>query len=239
MSDKQCDSLKIDESSSSLHSPKKKSKEIDPKTKSSHSQRKPSTISNKTVKGQQTINAAIEAMKRKLSPEKEADTSRDNNENGTNNCIYICNMYMFFLITYFMLYNNILLNSVLLTLYGTHVVVKAQVKKHFCSSEIIIYIYLYISDVPLWCGVRMHLMHKLEYFYKFPIESRVACFVHGLSNCMNRLSCVVLMVICFCMGVVGIVFVWSCLRSVDRILCLFLATLFLVCGVVFTCISPC
>ena len=47
------------------------------------------------------------------------------------------------------------------------------------------------------------------------------------------------MVICFCVGVVGIVFVWLCLHSVDRILCLFLATLFLVCGVVSTCISPC
>ena len=154
------------------------------------------------------------------------------NENGTINCIYICNMYMFFLIRYFMLYNNIPLNSVLLTLNGTHVVVK----KHFCSSEII----CFISDVPLWCGVRMHL--KLEYFFQFPIKSKVACFMHGLSNCRNRPSCVVLMgtmVICFCMGVVGIVFVWLCLRSVDRILCLFLATLFLVCGVVFTCISPC
>ena len=159
------------------------------------------------------------------------------NENGTNYCIYICNMYMFFLITYFMLYNNIFLNSVLLTLNGTHVVVKAQVKKHFCSSEII----CYISVVPLWCGVRMYLMvTKLEYFYQFPIK--VACFMHGLSNCMNRPSCVVLMstmVICFCMGMMGIVFVWLCLRSVDRILCLFLATLFLVCGVVSTCISPC
>ena len=72
------------------------------------------------------------------------------NENGTNYCIYICNMYMFFPITYFMLYNNILLNSVLRTLNGTHVVVKAQVKKHCCSSEILIYIY--ISDVPLWCS---------------------------------------------------------------------------------------
>ena len=79
-------------------------------------------------------------------------------------------------------------------------------------------------------------------FYKFPIKSKVACFMHGLSNCRNRPSCVVLMgtmVICFCMGVVGIGFVWLCLRSVDRILCLFLATLFLVCGVVSTCISPC
>ena len=74
------------------------------------------------------------------------------NENGTNDCICICNMYMFFLITYFMLY-NILLNCVFFTLNGTHVVVKAQVKKHFCSSEII----LYISDVPLLCGVCMHL----------------------------------------------------------------------------------
>ena len=161
------------------------------------------------------------------------------NKNGTNYCICICNMNMFFLVTYFMLYNNILLNSVLLTLNGTHVVVKAQVKKHFCSSEI----FIYISDVPLWCGVRMHLtVTKLEYFYKFPIESKVACFMHGLSNCMNRRSCVVLkgtMVICFCMGVVGIVFVWLCLRSVDRIVCLFLATLFLVFGVVYTCISPC
>ena len=122
------------------------------------------------------------------------------NENGTINCIYICNMYMFFLIIYFMLYNNILLNSVLLTLNGTHVVVK----KHFCSSEII----CFISDVPLWCGVRMHL--KLEYFYQFPIKSKVACSMHGLSNCRNRTSCVVLMgtmVICFCMGVLGIVFV--------------------------------
>ena len=34
-------------------------------------------------------------------------------------------------------------------------------------------------------------------------------------------------------------FVWLCLRSVDSILCLFLTTLFLVCGVVSTCISPC
>ena len=34
-------------------------------------------------------------------------------------------------------------------------------------------------------------------------------------------------------------FVWLCLRSVDHILCLYLATLFLVCGVVSTCISPC
>ena len=67
-----------------------------------------------------------------------------------------------------MLHNNILLNSVLPTLNGTHVVVK----KHFCSSEII----CFISDVPLWCGVRMHL--KLEYFYQFPIKSKVACFMH-------------------------------------------------------------
>ena len=41
-----------------------------------------------------------------------------------------------------MLYNNILLNSVLLTFNDTHGVVKAQVKKHFCSSEIIIHIYI-------------------------------------------------------------------------------------------------
>ena len=77
---------------------------------------------------------------------------------------------------------------------------------------------------------------------QFPIESKVARFMHGLSNCMNRLSCVVLMgtmVIYFCMGVVGFVFVWLCLRSLNRILCLFLATLLLVCGVVSTCISPC
>ena len=89
--------------------------------------------------------------------------------------------------------------------------------------------------MPLWCGVRMHLtITKLEYFYQFPIKSQVACFMHGLSNCMNRPYCVVLMgtmVICFCMGMV---FVWLCLRSVDRILCLFL-----VCCVVSTCISPC
>ena len=93
------------------------------------------------------------------------------NKNGTINCIYICNMYMFFLITYFMLYNNILLNSVLHTLNGTHVVVK----KHFCSSEII----CFISDVPLWCGVRMHLtVTKLEYFFinfLFNPKSRVLC----------------------------------------------------------------
>ena len=122
-------------------------------------------------------------MKRKLSPEKESDISLDNqkvariehndtyhpryivmmaflfrlrlilmdNGYGTNNYIYICNMYMFSLITNFMLYNNILLNSVLLTLNG---------------------IILYISDVPLWSGVRMHLMvTKLEYVYQFPIES--------------------------------------------------------------------
>ena len=122
-----------------------------------------------------------------------------------------------------------LLNSVLPTLNGTHVVVK----KHFCSSEII----CFISDVPLW----MHLtVTKLEYFFQFPVKSKVACFMHGLSNCRNRPSCVVLTgTMVFCMGMVGIVFVWLCRRSVDRILCLFLATLFLVCGVVSTCISPC
>ena len=75
---------------------------------------------------------------------------------------------------------------------------------------------------------------KLEYFYQFPIEY---CFMQGLANCMNRPVRVVLMgtmVIGFCMGVLGIVFLWLCLRSVDRIECLFL-----VCGVVSTCISPC
>ena len=66
------------------------------------------------------------------------------NENGTINCIYICNMYMFFLMACFTLYVNVLLNSVLITLDGTHAVVKAQVKKHYCSSEIYIYIYIYI-----------------------------------------------------------------------------------------------
>ena len=60
------------------------SKKIGPKNKSSNSQRKPSTITNKTVKGQQTIKAAIEAMKRKLSPEKEADTSRNNQKVSRN-----------------------------------------------------------------------------------------------------------------------------------------------------------
>ena len=37
---------------------------------------KPPTMSSDTVKGQKTIKAAIEVMKRKLSPEKESDTSR-------------------------------------------------------------------------------------------------------------------------------------------------------------------
>ena len=69
------------------------------------------------------------------------------NENGTINCIYICNMYMFFHITYFMLYNNILLNSVLLTLNGTHVVVK----KHFCSSKIICFIIIIIIIIYNIC----------------------------------------------------------------------------------------
>ena len=78
LSDKQCDFLKVDESSSSLHSPKNLSKKIGPKNKSSNSQRKPSTITNKTVK------SVIEAMKRKLSPEKEADTSCDNQKVSLN-----------------------------------------------------------------------------------------------------------------------------------------------------------
>ena len=86
----------------------------------------------------------------------------------------------------------------------------------------------------------MHLtVTKLEYFYKFPIESKVACFMHELSNLMNRPFRVVLIgtvVIGYCMGVVGIVFLWLCLRSVDRILCLFLATLFL-CAVSFLHVS--
>ena len=82
--------------------------------------------------------------------------------------------------TCFTLYNNVLLNSVLITLNGTHAVVKVQVKKHYCSSEI----FIYILDVSLWCGVRMHLtVTKLACFCQFPNESAgVACFVHELSN---------------------------------------------------------
>ena len=94
--------------------------------------------------------------------------------------------------------------------------------------------------MSLWCGVRMHLtVTKQEYFYQFSVESKVVYFMHGLSNCMNRIFRVVLigtMVTAFCMGVVGIVLLRLCLRSVDRILCLFHATFFL-CAVSFLHVS--
>ena len=64
-------------SSSSNHS-HSASKKKDKKTKLDNPPRKPSVMPSESVKDQKTIKAAIEAMKRKLSPEKESDTIQHN-----------------------------------------------------------------------------------------------------------------------------------------------------------------
>ena len=64
-------------SSSSNHS-HSTSKKMDKKTKLDNPPRKPSVMPSESVKGQKTIKAAIEAMKRKLSHEKESDPIQDN-----------------------------------------------------------------------------------------------------------------------------------------------------------------
>ena len=48
-------------------------------------------MTSDAVKSQKTINAAIEAMKQTLTPEKEADTSRDNQKISRNERIIIHN----------------------------------------------------------------------------------------------------------------------------------------------------
>ena len=69
---------------SSLHHVRDSSKNTGKKNKANYAQRKPSNMTSDVVKGQKTIKAAIEAMKRKLTPEKEADTSRDNQKISRN-----------------------------------------------------------------------------------------------------------------------------------------------------------
>ena len=79
-SDEQLNYIFEHESSASVHDSQNSSKKMNNKKVN----RKPTTMSSDTVKGQKSIKAAIEAMKRKLSPEKESDTSRDNNKMSRN-----------------------------------------------------------------------------------------------------------------------------------------------------------
>ena len=71
-------------SSSSNHS-HSASKKKDKKTKLDNPPRKPSVMPSEPVKGQKIIKAAIEAMKRKLSPEKESDTIQDKKMSRSEN----------------------------------------------------------------------------------------------------------------------------------------------------------
>ena len=84
MNDKQCNRSQEYDGSSSLHHVQNSSKNTGKKNKANYAQRKPSNMTIDAVKGQKTIKAAIEAMKRKLTPEKEADTSRDNQKISRN-----------------------------------------------------------------------------------------------------------------------------------------------------------
>ena len=82
--DKQCNRSEVYDGGSSLHHVQDSSKNTGKKNKANYAQRKPSNTTIDAVKGQKTIKAAIEAMKRKLTPEKEADTSRDNQKISRN-----------------------------------------------------------------------------------------------------------------------------------------------------------
>ena len=82
--DKQCNRSQEYDGGSSLHHVRDSSKNTGKKNKANYAQRKPSNMTSDVVKGQKTIKAAIEAMKRKLTPEKEADTSRDNQRISRN-----------------------------------------------------------------------------------------------------------------------------------------------------------
>ena len=96
-----CNPLQGDGSGSSLHHFQDPTKKTVKKNKSNYAQRKPSNMTSDPVKSQ-TTTKAIEAMKRKLIPEKEADTSRDNqkisrNEHmiriHSNNVVLLCFFY--------------------------------------------------------------------------------------------------------------------------------------------------
>ena len=84
MNDKQCNLLLECGSGSSLHHVQDPSKKMGNKNKSNYARSKPSNMTSDTVKGQKTIKAGIEAIKRKLTPEKESDTSRDNQQLSRN-----------------------------------------------------------------------------------------------------------------------------------------------------------
>ena len=112
----------------------------------------------------------------------------------------------------------LLLNCVLITLNGNHVIMKIQVRKHLSI----------IINIPIWYGVRIHLtVNILNNFYQFLIKRKIMCFIHKLSNHINKpfqVFPMITVVYCVCVNVL-----WLCLWF----------NMFLAYGDVFTCISPC